>query len=340
MRLLITGVAGFIGSHIADLALDAGWDVTGIDNFSMGTETNIAGARGRGLTIRIGSVEDEVDLPSVRARCDLIIHCAARLGVALIAENPLPMLREHPFDALAVCEAAKKWGATLVMVSSSEVYGNSAEPLNEESPLQVFGSRSRRSGYAVTKLLCEHLALRYAEEYGVKVVVPRLFNVAGPRQSPMHGVIARFVDDAMSGRPLELHYGGHGLRSFTPVRDVAKALLGLAQCEAARGQIVNVGSEYPIEIRRVVDEVRKQCSALGVPVGSNESYPKDETHTLLSSMGTRIPDATKMATLLGYRFPNALEGIVRDTIEHWQKIHGKETPHAENDHPGSDSSPS
>lgn len=323
-RVLVTGAAGFLGSHLVEHLIAQGHVVVGIDNYATGNAENLAGVIDRmdrliNATVCDGLDELEAD------RFDTIYHMAGHVGVGHILEDPLRMLEDHVNDAQAVCEAALRSDAVLLVASSSEVYGDSpAIPYREDAVLHVGPSSEARSGYAVSKLCLEHFALAYHRQRSLKAIIARLFNVAGPRQRAEGGcVVPRLVTAALRDEPLIVHGDGKQRRCFSHVADVVIALSKLVDTAAAVGQVVNVGQSEPITIYQAATDV-------GWAVVNHDSHACFEINGVPFSdldaaagwarMQMRIPDVTKLTALLGEQaIPNRWPDIVRETVAYWRE---------------------
>ena len=258
--VLITGGAGFIGSHLAELLLDDGWEVFVLDDLSTGSERNVAHLRERrDFHLVVDSVLKASVVNELVHRCDVVYHLAAAVGVRLIVEQPVHTLVTNIQGTENVLEHCNRFGKRVLVASTLEVYGDRREPeaLSEES-LRMYGpTTARRWAYAESKALDEFLALAYHQERGLDCVIVRLFNTVGPRQSGQYGmVIPRFVAAALAGRPLEIHGDGTQTRCFCHVRDTIRALQGLMDARALSGEIFNVGSTERVTIQELADRVR------------------------------------------------------------------------------------
>ncbi len=259
MRALVTGGAGFIGSHLSELLLDEGWEVFALDDLSTGAEANIVQLREReGFHLVVDSVLSPSVVSELVHRCDAVFHLAAAVGVRLIVEQPGRTLLTNVQGAENVLEYCARFEKPVLVASSSEVYGNHPEDVSlEENALRIYGpTTAKRWAYADTKALDEFLALALKHERGLRCVIVRLFNTVGPRQSSQYGnVIPRFVQRALAGEPLEVHGDGSQTRCFCHVSDVVRALRGLL--EHADGEIYNVGSTDRITIAELAEQVRR-----------------------------------------------------------------------------------
>lgn len=318
-RALITGVCGFIGSHLSELLLRHRWTVAGIDY--QADAHNIAGVRDRiGLVKAALSSNVLADLPDAESY-DVIFHLAARVGPAAVIEDPLTLLREHAEHTAAVCELGARARAVVVLASSSEVYQwNRSAKLWEDDALSIGPSHLPRCGYAISKLYMEHLGLAYWRQRGVRVIVTRLFNTVGPRQRDGF-VLPIFAQQALRGEPLTVHGDGSQTRTFTHVRDAVEALFRLVATPAAVGQVINVGAGEPcLSVTRVAEEMAQHVAATyDVPNPSPITYvPYAATGDLAwQRMSTRRPDVGKLQQLTGLRFPNRWDAIVYEVCADW-----------------------
>jgi nucleoside-diphosphate-sugar epimerase len=302
-RVLVTGGAGFVGSHLVERLLADGDEVTVLDDLSTGSLANLDSVRGSAsLDVRVGSVLDEALTTDLAARADLVVHLAAAVGVRLIVERPVHTLETNTGGCAAVLRAAGRSGAKVLAVSTSEVYGRgergASTAFREDQDL-VLGSPSRpRWAYACSKAFDEFLALAHHREQGLPVVVPRLFNAIGPRQIGRWGmVVPRLVDQALAGEPLTVHGDGQQTRAFTDVRDTVEALVRLSSCEAAVGEVVNVGAAQEITI----DDLARRIVRLADSSSAIVHVPHSEIYgAAFEDMARRLPDTTKLERLVGF----------------------------------------
>lgn len=316
MISLITGGAGFIGGHLAEYLLDRGEEVIVLDDLSTGSFDNIAHLVGRkGFTYYIGKVEDKALLDRALGTCDRIFHLAAAVGVRLIIEDPVRTIETNINAAQAVLEQAVRFGKPVLVTSSSEVYGKSAELPFSEADDVVYGPTSRaRWSYAYSKAIDEFLLLSYSRTKGLQGVVARLFNTVGPRQTGLYGmVIPRFVEQALAGGPLTVYGTGEQERCFAHVLDVVPALVRLMDCRQALGQVVNVGNDERISIRALADLVRGLVNpdAQVSLVSYEEAYGAG-----FEDLGSRQPDLTRLRDLIGFAPTHSLEDVIRDVAAH------------------------
>ena len=259
MRALITGGAGFIGSHLSEALLDHGHEVLILDNLSTGSIDNIAHLKGRpGLEYFVDSVTNEPLLAELIDRSDVIFHLAAAVGVKLIVEQPVHTIETNVHGTEVVLKHANKKKKLVVIASTSEVYGKSDKvPFREDADLVLGPTTKHRWAYACSKAIDEFLALAYWKERKLPVIIVRLFNTVGPRQTGQYGmVIPNFVRQALAGEPITVFGDGTQSRSFTHVTDVVGALLKLIAEPKAVGQVFNIGNTEEISIRDLAQKVR------------------------------------------------------------------------------------
>ena len=300
MRSLITGGAGFIGSHLAEALLGRGDEVAVIDDLSTGSIDNIEHLKGRpGFRYVIDSVMNEPLLAEMIDRCDVVFHLAAAVGVRLIIEEPTRTIETNVGGTEVVLRHAAKKRRKVVVASTSEVYGKSADvPFREDADLVLGATSKHRWAYACSKMLDEFLALAYHAEKQVPVIIVRFFNTIGPRQTGRYGmVVPRFVSQALAGEPITVYGDGTQSRSFTYVGDVVRALLLLVDHPGAVGQVFNVGNGEEISIRALAERVRTMTSSASPIV----TIPYDEAYEAgFEDMPRRVPDIGKIRALVGY----------------------------------------
>lgn len=312
-RVLITGGAGFIGSHLAEHYLAAGAEVVVVDDLSTGRLDNLRRVEGAPrLEVRIADVCDPSWTPLIE-RCDVVFHLAARVGLKLVVENPLGTLETNVDGTANVLRAAERSRTKVIVASTSEVYGLASRyPSSEADPIAIGSAAGTRWSYAASKAIDEFIALGYWRERGVPTVVARLFNTVGPRQTGRYGmVIPRFVDQAIANEPLTVYGDGTQTRSFCHVRDTVHALARLAEEPAAVGEIVNVGNPQETTINdlaaRVIAIAGSRSTVDYVPfaVAYDERFEE---------IARRVPDIAKLRTLVGFRPSADLDAILRDVV--------------------------
>jgi UDP-glucose 4-epimerase len=319
VRALLTGGAGFIGSHLAERLLELGHEVHVLDNLSTGSIDNIAHLKGRaGFSYVIDTVTNEPLLAEMIDQCDVVYHLAAAVGVKLIVEQPVHTIETNVHGTEVVLKHANKKKKLVVIASTSEVYGKSADvPFREGADLVLGATVKHRWAYACSKLIDEFLALAYWKEKKLPIVIVRLFNTVGPRQTGQYGmVLPTFVRQALAGQPITVFGDGTQSRSFTYVADVVDALVKLAQEPRAVGEVFNVGNTEEVTIRDLAERV-KRITGSSSPV---QLVPYDEAYEAgFEDMPRRVPDISKVGNLVGYRPRLALEEIICRVVESFQK---------------------
>jgi len=319
MRALITGGAGFIGSHLAEAMLALGDSVFVLDNLSTGSMDNIVHLKGRaGFEYFIDSVENEGLLAELVDRADVIFHFAAAVGVKLIVEQPVRTIETNVHGTEIVLKHANKKKKLVVIASTSEVYGKSEDvPFREDSDLVMGPTPKHRWAYACSKAIDEFLALAYWKERQLPVIVVRFFNTVGPRQTGQYGmVIPNFVRQALAGEPITVFGDGLQSRSFTHVADVVQALLKLVREPKAIGQVINIGNTGEISILKLAERVR-ELSGSKSPI---KMVPYDEAYESgFEDMPRRVPDLSKVTTLIGYKPRFTLDDILSQVIEYFRE---------------------
>lgn len=258
MRVLVTGGAGFIGSHLAERLLADGNDVVVIDNLSTGRLKNIEGFKDEpGFEFVQGDIRDTKLMESAVESSEAVFHLAAAVGVKLIAEDPVHTIETNISGTETVLEAANKFGKKILLASSSEVYGKSeAVPFREDDDIVLGSTSVSRWSYACSKAIDEFLGLAFYKQYGLDVVIARLFNTIGPRQTGQYGmVVPRFIQRALRDEPVSIYGTGRQTRCFCYVGDVTEAVIGLMACERAAGKVYNIGSSEEIAIEVLADKI-------------------------------------------------------------------------------------
>jgi UDP-glucose 4-epimerase len=314
MRWLLTGGAGFIGSHFAEFLIAQGDEVYVLDDLSTGSARNVAAIRNHP---RFHFLVDSVANASVVAElvdlADQVVHLAAAVGVRLIVESPVRTIELNVHGTEVVLQAAAKKGKRVLLASTSEVYGKSQQvPFREGQDLVLGPSTKGRWSYAASKLIDEFLALAYWKEKKLPTTVVRLFNTVGPRQTGRYGmVIPTFVRQALAGQPLSVFGTGDQTRCFCHVDDVIRALHGLCLTDKAVGEVFNVGGEDEVSIRALADRV---CGLVG-SASTIRSISYDEAYEQgFEDMLRRVPDVSKVRALIGWQAKHSLDAILRDVI--------------------------
>ncbi len=316
MKALITGGAGFIGSHLAERLLDDGHEVSVLDNLSTGSIDNIAHLKGRaGFSYTIDSVTNESLLAELIDGSDVVFHLAAAVGVKLIVEQPVHTIETNVHGTEVVLKHANKKKKLVFIASTSEVYGKSADVPFREAADSVLGPTDKhRWAYACSKLIDEFLALAYWKEKKLPVVIVRLFNTVGPRQTGQYGmVLPTFVRQALAGQPITVFGDGTQSRSFTYVGDVVEALVRLAGEPRAVGGVFNIGNMGEVSITDLAVLVKTMAGSCS----SIQYIPYDQAYEAgFEDMPRRVPDITKIRKLVGYEPKVKLDEIIRKVIDH------------------------
>jgi UDP-glucose 4-epimerase len=314
MKTLVTGGAGFIGSHLCERLLARGDEVVCLDDLSSGLERNLDACLGQGRFRFVrGSVLDESLVSELVGNVDGVFHLAARVGVRLVLEEPSRTLETNLVGTRHVLEAAARRGARVLLSSSSEVYGrNESPPFAEDAALLTGATREPRWSYAASKAMAEALVFAHVREHGLPALVVRFFNVVGPRQRGCYGmVLPRFVSAALSGAPLEVYGDGTQTRCFLHVADALEAVLALWDEPRALGQVVNVGSRDEVSIEELAECVRRA----GGRVSPVVHMPYREAYgTEMTDFPRRVPSRARLEDLVGPTPVRGLEAIVAELV--------------------------
>ncbi len=322
MKVLITGGAGFIGSHLAEEYLKAGHSVFVIDNLSTSTVENIRhlkessehSGRFHFYEDTIFNTEKLLDLVGI---CDVVYHLAAAVGVQYILDNPLSSLKTNIEGTEKILSLCNRFQKKVLIASTSEVYGNQTHaPLKETDGCTYGPSTKARWSYAASKLLDEFMALGYYRSKGLPVVIVRFFNTVGPKQTGRYGmVIPRFVKQALSGEPITVYGDGQQSRTFTHVNDAVTAIMKLMDNTEAEGEIVNIGGVEEVSILQLAEKVIEKTNSNSkielIPY--QEAYSED-----FEDMLRRVPSTDKLNALTGYRPTQNLDAILQDVVDYFR----------------------
>jgi UDP-glucose 4-epimerase len=322
MRLLVTGGAGFIGSHLCDYLIEEGHTVHALDDLSTGNAENLCQLERReGFRLTVGSVADEEIVNELVAEADVVVHLAAAVGVKLVVESPVRAIETNVHCTEVVLAHADRHDKPVLLASTSEVYGKStALPFREDGDLQMGATDKSRWAYACSKAIDEFLAMAYWKERGLPTTVVRLFNTVGPRQTGSYGmVVPRLVTQALAGERLTVYGDGRQTRCFCHVADVVQALFALATEERAYGQVFNVGSTEEISIlelaRRIVEATGSDSDVSLIPY--DEAYGEG-----FEDMYRRVPDTSKVQALIGWLPGRSVGDIINDVVAHQRELPG------------------
>jgi UDP-glucose 4-epimerase len=318
MRVLITGGAGFVGSHLADLLLEQGEEVFALDNLSTGSIDNIEHLKTHPrFHYTIDTVDNEPVLAELIDRADVVIHLAAAVGVKKIVEEPVHTIENNVHGTEVVLRHANKKKKLVVIASTSEVYGKSTDvPFHEDADLVMGPTAKHRWAYACSKAIDEFLGLAYYKEKKLPVIVIRLFNTVGPRQTGQYGmVIPNFVRQALANQPITVFGDGTQSRSFTYVGDVVDGLTRLMRHPGAIGQVFNIGNGEEISIRALAERVKSLTGSTSEIV----TIPYDQAYEAgFEDMPRRVPDITKIRNLVGYEPKVQLDEILGTVIDYFR----------------------
>ncbi len=318
MRALITGGAGFIGSHLAEALLDGGHEVDIIDNLSTGSIRNVGHLKSNPrFQYAIDTLTNEPLLAELIDRNDVIFHFAAAVGVKLIVEQPVHTIETNVHGTEVVLKHAHKKRKKVVIASTSEVYGKSADvPFREDADLVMGATVKHRWAYACSKAIDEFLALAYYKERDLPVIIVRFFNTVGPRQTGQYGmVLPSFVRQALSGEPITVFGDGTQSRSFTYVGDVVDCMMRLVNEPKAVGQVFNIGNKQEVTILQLAELVKSLTGS----ASRIEFVPYDKAYEEgFEDMPRRVPDLTKVTQLVGYEPKVQLNEIITRVIEYFR----------------------
>jgi UDP-glucose 4-epimerase len=316
MNFLVTGGAGFIGSHLVEALLVAGHRVTALDDLSTGSRLNIQGvmANPRFKFVQ-GSVCHENTLATLVEGCDAIFHLAAAVGVQLIVQRPVHTISTNIHGTEVVLELANKFRKRILITSTSEVYGKSTKiPFQEDDDILLGSTRFSRWSYACSKMVDEFLALAYHVEFGLEVIICRPFNTIGPRQVGDFGmVVPRFVRSALESKPVEVFGTGAQRRCFCNVSDLVSALIRLMECRGAAGEVVNIGNTESTTIKALAEKIISLTGSKSELrfLSHREAYGRP-----VEDMLDRSPDISKAARLIGFKPSISLEQTLRQIVEY------------------------
>lgn len=318
-KILITGGAGFIGSHLSELLLQRGHEVTAIDDLSTGRLQNITHLRSLPHFHFVReTITNEQVLDRLTSEAEIVIHLAAAVGVQLIVENPVHTIETNIMGTEKVLQTANRYGCKVLIASTSEVYGKGVSIPFRENDDRLMGPTTRnRWAYATSKAVDEFLGLAYHQQFGLPVIIMRFFNTVGPRQTGRYGmVVPRFVRQALRGEPITVYGDGQQSRCFASVKDVVQVVTSLAETPAAVGEVFNVGNTEEVTIlelaERVIDLTGSDSQITFIPYA--EAYAPG-----FEDMRRRVPSIEKVAALTGHHPQYTLDDILREVIAYEQQ---------------------
>jgi UDP-glucose 4-epimerase len=318
LKALITGGAGFIGSHLAEFLLAAEHQVTIIDDLSTGRFENIAHLVGQpGFHYAIETITNEVVMDRLVSECDMIFHLAAAVGVELIVHSPVRVIETNILGTEAVLRAAHRYRKKTLIASTSEIYGKSDKvPFSEDDDRVLGATTKARWSYSTSKAVDEFLALAYYKERGLPTVIFRLFNTVGPRQTGQYGmVVPRFVKNALVSQPIRVYGDGRQSRCFAHVKDVVRAIAALAEHPGAIGQVFNIGTTEEVTIAELAQRAKQAAGSNSeiVYVPYAQAYEEG-----FEDMRRRLPDISKIKQLIGWKPSLNLDDVLKDVIAYMQ----------------------
>lgn len=319
MKFLITGGAGFIGSHLSEDLLGSGHSVVAIDDLSTGRMQNVhALSHNNKFQLVVESITNATVMDRLVSECDIIVHLAAAVGVELIVRSPVHTIETNVMGTENVLRTARRYRKKILIASTSEIYGKLGNvPFNEDDDSLIGATTHHRWAYATSKMLDEFLALAYHKEMGLPVVIFRLFNTIGPRQRGRYGmVVPRFVRQALSGSDITVYGDGNQSRCFCDVRDVIPAITALAESSKAEGRVFNIGAKDEITIIDLARKVKNMCdsqsSIILVPY-------EQATEQGFEDMRRRIPDTSRINELIGWNPSITLDDTIADIIQQFKE---------------------
>ncbi len=319
---LVTGAAGFIGSHLCDALISRGDRVLGLDNFSTGRMENIEHLIGHPrFHFARASLSDEIVLDRLASQADVIVHLAAAVGVELIVERPAYTIETNVMGTESVLRAALRYGSRVLIASTSEVYGKGSKiPFAEDDDIVLGATSKSRWGYAASKMVDEFLGLAYYHEHGMPVVPFRLFNTTGPRQTGRYGmVVPRFIGQALRNEPITIYGDGTQRRCFCDVSDAVRAIVGLAEHPEAPGRTYNIGGGEEITIRELAERIKQivksDSQLLYVPY--TEAYAPG-----FEDMQRRVPNTDRILALIGWQPETSLDEMLHHMRDHLRAGNG------------------
>jgi UDP-glucose 4-epimerase len=319
MRVLITGGAGFIGSHLSDRLIEAGHRVTAVDDLSTGRLENIAHLEGApGFQFVHESIMHETVMDRLASDCDVIYHLASAVGVELIVSRPVEVIERCVLGTEIVLKTAHRYKRKVLITSTSEIYGKNAKvPFSEEDDRLLGPTTKSRWSYSCAKAIDEFLALAYQKEKQLPVVLVRLFNTVGPRQTGQYGmVVPRFVQQALAGKPLTVYGDGSQQRCFGYVGDIVGALVALMEHPGAVGQIFNIGNTEEVSILQLAERIIKLTNS----PSTIQTVPYEVAYEAgFEDMARRIPDLTKINALIGYKPTVSLDELILRIAAHFRE---------------------
>jgi UDP-glucose 4-epimerase len=315
VKALITGGAGFIGSHLAERLLADGNKVCVVDNLSTGSIKNIEAIKSNpGFDFVEGDIRDVSLMETLAERSDVVFHLAAAVGVQLIADRPVHTIETNISGTVVVLETCNRFGRKILIASSSEIYGKSESvPFREDDDIVLGSTSYSRWSYACSKAIDEFLGLAFHQQYGLSVIIGRFFNTIGPRQTGRYGmVVPRFVQWALKDEPILIYGTGKQRRCFCYVADLVDGIIKLMDCEAAAGKVYNIGSTEEVSIEELADKVIKMTDSSS----QKEYVPYEVAYgKAIEDMMRRVPSVERVKELIGWQPQTSLSQALRVIID-------------------------
>jgi len=319
MKALVTGGAGFIGSHLTERLLENGHEVLVVDNLSTGRFSNLETFRHcAGLQFVKGDIRDANLMQLLVSQCDVVFHLAAAVGVQLIADAPVHTIETNIAGTEVVLESANKFGRKILLASSSEVYGKSEKiPFGEDDDFVLGGTAFSRWAYACSKAIDEFLGQAFHQQYGLGVVNARFFNTIGPRQTGRYGmVVPRFVQWALKNEPIQIYGSGQQTRCFCYVKDLVDAVIELMDCEPAAGKVFNIGSSEEVTMEALADRIIEITGSKS----RKEFVPYEIAYGRpIEDLMRRVPNTERIQAAIGWQPKTTLDETLRIIVEHYSK---------------------
>ena len=319
MKILITGGAGFIGSHLAEKLLERGDEVFVIDNLWTGKLANLSKVQNnKGIHLVVDTILNESVMNELIFKADHIYHLAAAVGVRTIMDHPVETLDINVKGTEVVLRLANRFKKKVFVTSTSEVYGNHMEHTLSEDDNRLMGSvKKRRWAYACSKTLDEFLALAYFDEKKLPIVIGRLFNTVGPRQTGQYGmVLPTFVQSALLGKPITVYGDGNQTRSFSHIRDVVDAVTGLMSEPAAEGDVFNIGNDKEVTINELAEKVKKMAGSSS----TIDHVPYEKAYGPgFEDMRRRCPNIEKIQKLIGFKPKYDLDAMIQSVVDYFKE---------------------
>ncbi len=324
MKVLITGGAGFIGSHLAEKLLERGDEVCVIDDLSTGKLSNVQHIRNHPrFHLAVENILNETVMDRLVSECDVIYHLAAAVGVELIVKSPVETIQRNVLGTDVVLRLAARYLRQVLIASTSEIYGKSESvPFREDDDRVLGPTTKNRWSYSCSKAIDEFLALAYHKEKNLPTIIMRLFNTVGPRQTGRYGmVIPRLVKQALDGKPLTVYGDGQQVRCFTYVADVVDAAIKLMDNPEAIGQVFNIGNDHGVSIAGLAEKIKAMTNS----TSEIRYIPYDEAYEEgFEDMRIRVPDLSKAKRVIGYEPKVQLDEILQRVIEHFRANQGQD----------------